>query len=400
MNILYLCWPIPESYHSNGTSQRNHRIYCALAQVGNVDTLYLSRDKTGDDVLEYGRKHYGVVADCDWATGVSGAGNAIMRLIMGRAWEYRLVRAAMRTACKRLMELKKYDCVVARFVFCASIAADIGAVPLVVDVDDLESYLYFSHALSPEKSVLRRLWLLKDGFFLRLAERRVIRKCAYALYGSENDRRIFYEKRSSVLPNIPVFPQPGKIGHPDKDSKIILVVGVMRYGPNRDGLNHFLNKIWPRILMRNAEARLLVAGHCFEGDKNRWAKIRNVTVMGYVDNLEPLYHQSAFAIAPVYYGAGTNVKVIEALAHCRACVVTRKSRRGYETELDGKGIVFAENDEQFAKACIRLLDGFEWRILCGIQGEAAVRSVFSLERFDNTIRDAVLQATGPASCQV
>ena len=59
---------------------------------------------------------------------------------------------------------------------------------------------------------------------------------------------------------------------------------------------------------------------------------------------------------PIYSGAGTNIKVLEALQMGRACVVSREGTRGFTSTLQsGRDYYIASNDQEFADSVIRLL---------------------------------------------
>ena len=52
------------------------------------------------------------------------------------------------------------------------------------------------------------------------------------------------------------------------------------------------------------------------------AALPNVEVSGFVQDLPPVYERAAFTVAPIYWGGGTKIKVLESLAYGRTCVAS------------------------------------------------------------------------------
>jgi glycosyltransferase involved in cell wall biosynthesis len=112
-----------------------------------------------------------------------------------------------------------------------------------------------------------------------------------------------------------------------------------------------------------------------------------------VEDLEPVYDRCAFAIAPVYSGGGTNIKVVEALAHRRTCVITSYSLAAFTPMLkDGTDIVSAKDDEGMAVTCVRFLRDQEFRNRVAEQGYMTVLSRFSPSVFSAAVARAAALA--------
>lgn len=114
--------------------------------------------------------------------------------------------------------------------------------------------------------------------------------------------------RVVVVPNapgdVPVSP-------PSPPDGTVLAVGDWRYGPNRDGLKSFLARDWPRISEAVPGRRLVLAGRGSEDHPGG---------LGRVEDLTPLYDSAAVVVAPATSGAGTQLKVVEAVARGRVVV--------------------------------------------------------------------------------
>jgi glycosyltransferase involved in cell wall biosynthesis len=102
-------------------------------------------------------------------------------------------------------------------------------------------------------------------------------------------------------------------------------IGRMDWPPNREGLEWFLEKVWPRVRAERPGVRLKVAG---SGDASWLAEYDGFEWLGKVRSVEDLYGNVHAMIAPVHFGSGTKIKVVEAVSHGRAVFATRGAFQG------------------------------------------------------------------------
>lgn len=163
-------------------------------------------------------------------------------------------------------------------------------------------------------------------------------------------------------------PQPG-------DPDVVLFVGS-NTGPNVAGLRWMIDAVWPAVLRACPDARLLVAGNvCRAFDQ----VARGVRFLGAVDRLDRLYQRAGVVVSPLTTGSGLKIKLVEALALGKACVVTSVTLQGVEQEAGGV-VVLAEEPDAFASGVVRLLADEKARIDLGVRALAAVRACFSPEQ--------------------
>jgi glycosyltransferase involved in cell wall biosynthesis len=135
-----------------------------------------------------------------------------------------------------------------------------------------------------------------------------------------------------------ITPVPSPAGGP-----ALLVVNAT-YAPNVAAARWLVDEVWP--LVRHPGAALRVVGrgsHTLGGGDAR------VTVVGEVEDLGAEYAASAFVVAPVASGGGTQLKVAEALAAGRAVVATPYSARSVPEALR-EACVVADGAAAFAAA--------------------------------------------------
>jgi glycosyltransferase involved in cell wall biosynthesis len=83
-------------------------------------------------------------------------------------------------------------------------------------------------------------------------------------------------------------------------------------------------------------------------------------VEGFVSDVRPAYHRASLVIAPLVASAGTNIKILEAMAMGKAIVSTEAGINGLDLER-GVDVIVADTAEEMARAITRLLDSPEER---------------------------------------
>jgi len=121
----------------------------------------------------------------------------------------------------------------------------------------------------------------------------------------------------------------------------ILYIGTAAYH-NIDGINWFLDNIWPKIIQNNNLVLLDVVGTvCNYIKKGR----TNVILHGWVDNIASVAGNCAFAISPARMGSGTSIKIIDYFKLGLCCIVTADSTGAFSD--DQAPVVVAQNEEEF-----------------------------------------------------
>lgn len=83
---------------------------------------------------------------------------------------------------------------------------------------------------------------------------------------------------------------------------------------NQNGFNWFLEKIFPAIIRRFPECKLLLGGAICEKFKHL-SNNRNIEICGYVDDIASFYKQADVCINPTYQGTGFKTKTFEAISY-------------------------------------------------------------------------------------
>ncbi len=156
----------------------------------------------------------------------------------------------------------------------------------------------------------------------------------------------------------------------------IFYMGSFRHRPNVIGFERLLNEIMPRVWKRFPNVRLrVVAGPAPE---KYWTgkTDRRVKIHGFVADPRSLYAKASVVVVPLLVSAGTNIKVMEAMA-CRKVVVTTPVGCQGLGLRDGHDAVVRAESRPFADAVAELLANPKLRARIAHQARATVEERFS-----------------------
>jgi hypothetical protein len=121
---------------------------------------------------------------------------------------------------------------------------------------------------------------------------------------------------------------------------------------NIDGLKWFLSYVWPGVMEKVNEAKLVVAGSICNR-KERFGG-NNVDFFGSYEYDEEIYSKAGICINPMQTGTGLKIKTLEALARDKVVVSTTAGASGL-TDLAGHGLICHDDPEMWIKELCRLL---------------------------------------------
>ena len=352
-NIL-LVSPASPFAPQSGAQQRTALLYEALHALGEVDVLLLE-PTSGPSHLSPPKP--GILAHGLWHQRPLG---------IGKFEPDRFLNQALRAAG---VDLGRYQLVVSRYLNPIAKLAIPPGVRTVVDLDDW-GYHYTAGSLALATR-------LKSIYAAWLAQRQLKRFDAF-FFVSPRDQARHPELRSAILPNIPFNPPVRPF--PQMNSVTLLFVGSLWYAPNREGIDHFLARCWPAIKAAQPQARLLLAGAAPPAVRLSWEQHPDVSAPGFVDDLSEAYRNSAFTIAPIYSGGGTNIKILESLAYGRACVTTPHCASAFASDLV-RGLDVAQDDAAFIHLCIELLRSEQLRNAGVVKCEPPLQHTYTKAAF-------------------
>lgn len=173
----------------------------------------------------------------------------------------------------------------------------------------------------------------------------------------------------------------------------ILFVGYLNYYPNRQGIAHFVESIFPQIKSAIPLVELRIVG---DGKPEFLAYLNGkegVKAMGRVDDVASEYQQASVVVIPIYYGSGTCVKFVEALFMNRPVVSSLVGARGFcDVCREGEDFMLAKNDEEFVKKTIELLSSESKAIEMSNKGFDKANNYYSQDSFIDIVKKTILES--------
>ena len=131
----------------------------------------------------------------------------------------------------------------------------------------------------------------------------------------------------------------------------LIFTGSLRYAPNHDAMQWFLNDVFPSVEAQVPEARLTITGDAGHETPTSGS---HVVYTGHVPDVRPLVAASAVSVAPIRVGGGTRLKILEAMAIGTPVVATTKAVEGLAVR-DGEHLLVADTTREFAQAVVHIL---------------------------------------------
>lgn len=186
---------------------------------------------------------------------------------------------------------------------------------------------------------------------------------------SEHDRcyhsRFVGNEKSILLPNF-IDEQDYQINAPgSRDGSLIVMTGSFSDFQNRNGVLWFLQYCWPMIQDQIPHAHLQVIGRDSKHlvrliSNNNIVNKENISYVENVVHVAEYIQRASVAVVPILQGAGTRIKILEAMACCTPVVSTTLGASGLDLE-NGKHILMADAPGDFSNQIISLLNNPDLR---------------------------------------
>ena len=138
----------------------------------------------------------------------------------------------------------------------------------------------------------------------------------------------------------------------------LLFVGSGQHAPNVEGINFFLKEVFPKIVYCKPDVKLAIAGTVSDFAQFDRSLTTNLDLLGYVDDLSTIYSQSRIAICPLLNGAGTKVKLQEAMVYGLPIVTTATGASGLNL-IDGINALIVDEADAYSEKILHVLNQVE-----------------------------------------
>jgi len=213
----------------------------------------------------------------------------------------------------------------------------------------------------------RGRWMARvDSVAWRRFEPKVIRGVRAVVVFSDRDLQAILQ----VLPDAHVVVIPIGTAIPDsacdplgKFPPTVLFVGNFAHPPNVYAAMHLVERIFPLVQAQCPQVRLDIVGDSAPAALRALAT-EQVRVLGHVADVAPYLDHAGVVVAPLHFGGGMRVKVLEAMAAGKAVVATPRAVQGLRFG-DDPPVMVEESDTAFSAAINHLMAEPERRRMMG-----------------------------------
>ncbi|MCI0697898.1 glycosyltransferase family 4 protein [candidate division KSB1 bacterium] len=290
----------------------------------------------------------------------------------------------MRRRIDEICSRNHFDVIHTHLIRMAQYTAHYGHQLRALDLTDAVS-LYLNRFLSREKNLIKKLILKIELERIKRYEN-ILEQFHACFVCSEPDKEQLLqaapEANIRIIPNGVDLAYFSSNGTTQYDPEKIVFTGNLTYHPNIDGIFYFVNEIFPLVKKEAPAAKFYIVGQSPPA-KVRALASNDVIVTGFVEDIKQYYLNSAVAVSPIRFGAGTLNKILEPLALGVPVVATSMGTEGFDLT-NGKEILIADGPHTFARHVVRVMKEPAYRDSLGQEGMAIVRRLYNW--------DAIVQA--------
>lgn len=131
-------------------------------------------------------------------------------------------------------------------------------------------------------------------------------------------------------------------------------IGSMNWMPNEEAVKWLVNDIWDKVVARNPEVEMHLAGR----NMPKWLqniKRKNLVVDGEVPDAKKFVVSHDVAVVPLLSGSGMRIKIIEAMAMGKTVITTMIGAEGIQYS-EYENIIIADTAEKMVETMVRIVN--------------------------------------------
>lgn len=373
MNILFLSrwFPFP---HNNGSKLRVYNLLHGLSQHHVVTLLCFSNQPIENSEVAAIRSICSEVYIIPWREfNPSSLRAKLGFLSLSPRSIIDTFSSEMAGKIAQLLDTQQYDLIIASELSMAAYYPYFEDIPAIFEDLELGLSLDDSHCTDWKKYIRHALTSLKLRAYLALLLDAFRVVTVVSNQEKELVQRNFPNARNVlVIPNC-VNIENYKDIHVESKPNTLVFTGSFRYHVNYEAMLWFVGEVFPLVLEKIPSTELIITG---DHANLPLPLIKNVTLAGYVDDIKSLIASSTVALAPLWSGGGTRLKILEAMAVGTPVIATSKGAEGLEA-IQGEHLFLADDPVHFAEAVVQLLQDIELRSNISINARQLVMEKYN-----------------------
>jgi sugar transferase (PEP-CTERM/EpsH1 system associated) len=285
--------------------------------------------------------------------------------------------AEMQVKLNEVLAAHKFDAVHVQHLRMSPYLAERKDIPRILDLPDAFS-LYWERRMKMKSGIAKKAFeSLEQKRVLKYES--ILKKYDMSLVCSAED--LEYLKNTHNIDNIRLLPNGVDLdtfyprAHDYSHDHTLLFTGNMDYAPNVDAVVYFVQEILPQIHKKFPHTKFVIAGQRPVAKVLELAN-EHISVTGFVQDIAAVYDTASVVVAPLRFGAGTQNKVLEAMAMGIPVVCSNIGFKGLGIN-SGDGAVMQTEPGAFADSAIQLLSSEVERKRVGSKGIEVIQNNFS-----------------------
>jgi glycosyltransferase involved in cell wall biosynthesis len=354
LNILFLCNKSPWPAREGGPIAMNNIIEGMYEAGHNVKVLALNTNKyqvQPEDIPENYRKKTKIeLVYVDLSIRMF---DAFFNLFTNKSYHVeRFISKKFDEKLIEVLEENKFDIVQIELLFMSPYIKSIrkySDARIVLRAHNIE-HLIWERLESSVRNPVKKFYLRHLAKTLKHYEMNILQSYNGIVPITEKDATFFKEHTTTPVYPVSFGIDTSKIKTSDiKDQEHALFhIGAMNWLPNEEGIKWFLEHVWPKVHQLLPGIKLYLAGR----EMPDWlinTDLKNVFVVGEVEDAQEFIESKAISIAPLLSGSGIRIKIIESMALGKAVISTSIGAEGINYT-NKQNILIADTPEEFVQA--------------------------------------------------
>ncbi len=260
-------------------------------------------------------------------------------------------------------------------------------IPILLEEMSIEYFGSRLHLSHEKDKLLKMCWFL-DTIKQRIQEKNSWRKASVVTTVADYETAIV----KKAVPNIQVITVPNGVDNgyyqdPNKEEStpLIFFIGNYRYFPNIDAALTLASQIFPVVMEQvGIGTRLILAGADPPQEVRVLSETPGIKVLGYVEDYRSLLAKAWVFAAPLRSGAGTRLKILEAMSMSKAIVTTSIGCRGLEVT-HFQDVIIENQVDKYADWIIKLIKDASLRKSLGSHARELAVSRYTWRQSANSL---------------